>query len=44
VPSDLVSTAHELLEALGSNTWTDGRAERLVETFGQSMGRTTPRA
>jgi hypothetical protein len=42
VPSDLVPTARELLEALGSNTWTDGRADRLIETLGQSMGRATP--
>jgi hypothetical protein len=42
VPSDLVPTARELLEALGSNTWTDGRADRLIETFAQSMGRATP--
>ena len=42
VPSDLVPTARELLDALGSNTWTDGRADRLIETLGQSMGRATP--
>ena len=42
MPSDLVPTARELLAALGSNTWTDGRAERLIETFGQTMGRATP--
>ena len=32
----------ELLEALGSNTWTDGRADRLIETLGRSIGRATP--
>ena len=42
MPSDLVPTARELLEALGSNTWTDGRADRLTQTLGQSMGRATP--
>ncbi|MDP1847817.1 MAG: hypothetical protein Q8K79_08500 [Solirubrobacteraceae bacterium] len=42
MPSDPVPTARELLEALGSNTWTDGRADRLIETLGQSMGRATP--
>ena len=42
MPSDLVPTARELLEALGSNTWTDGRADRLIETLGQSVGRATP--
>ena len=42
MPSDLVPTARELLEALGSNTWTDGRADRLIETLGQAMGRATP--
>lgn len=41
MPSDLVPTARDLLAALGSNTWTDGRAERLIETFGQTMGRAT---
>jgi hypothetical protein len=41
VPSDLVPTARELIAALGSNTWTDGRAERLIESFAQSMGRAT---
>ncbi|MEY2516840.1 MAG: hypothetical protein QOJ89_4198, partial [bacterium] len=39
MPSDLVPTARVLLEALGSNTWTDGRADRLTETLGQAMGR-----
>lgn len=42
MPSDLVPTARELLEALGSNTWTDGRADRLVETLGASIGRAAP--
>ncbi len=41
-PSTLVPTARELLDALGSNTWTDGRADRLIETIGGSMGRATP--
>lgn len=42
VPSDVVRTARELLQALGSNTWTDGRVDRLVETFGASLGRASP--
>ncbi len=42
MPSDLVPTARELIAALGSNTWTDGRAERLIDTFAQTMGRATP--
>ena len=42
MPSTLVPTARELLDALGSNTWTDGRADRLIETLGGSMGRATP--
>lgn len=40
--SDVVSTARELLQALGSNTWTDGRADRLIESLGQSIGRASP--
>ena len=40
--STLVPTARELLDALGSNTWTDGRADRLIETLGGSIGRATP--
>lgn len=42
MPSDIVTTARELLEALGSNTWTDGRADRLIETLGASIGRASP--
>jgi hypothetical protein len=42
VPSTVVLTARELLDALGSNTWTDGRADRLVETLGGSIGRASP--
>ena len=42
VPTDIVPTARELLDALGSNTWTDGRADRLIETLAQSMGRAAP--
>lgn len=42
MPSTLVPTARELLDALGSNTWTDGRADRLIETLGGSIGRATP--
>ncbi|HEV2060795.1 MAG TPA: hypothetical protein VGR11_15695 [Solirubrobacteraceae bacterium] len=42
MPSDIVRIARELLEALGSNTWTDGRADRLVETLGASIGRASP--
>jgi len=44
VPSDIVHTARELLDALGSNTWTDGRADRLIQTFGESMGAASPAA
>ena len=40
--SDPVSIARDLLEALGSNTWNDGRADRLIQTLGQSVGRATP--
>ena len=42
MPSTLVLTARELLDALASNTWTDGRADRLVETLGAAIGRATP--
>ncbi len=42
MPSTLVPTARELLDALGSNTWTDGRADRLIETLGGSIERATP--
>ena len=44
MPTDIVTTARELLDALGSNTWTDGRADRLFETLGESLGRATPEA
>jgi hypothetical protein len=44
VPTDIVSTARELVDALGSNTWTDGRADRLLETFGDSIGHAPPAA
>ena len=44
MPTDIVTTARELLDALGSNTWTDGRADRLFETLGESVGRATPEA
>ena len=42
MPSTLVPTARELLDALGSNTWTDGRADRLIESLAGSMSRATP--
>ncbi len=42
MPTDIVPTARELLEALGSNTWTDGRADRLIQTLGESIGRASP--
>ncbi len=42
VPTDIVSTARELLDALGSNTWTDGRADRLIQTLGASVGKAAP--
>jgi hypothetical protein len=44
VPTDIVPTARELLDALGSNTWTDGRADRLIQTLGESIGRASPAA
>lgn len=44
MPTDIVATARELLDALGSNTWTDGRADRLIQTFGESIGRASPAA
>ena len=40
--SDVVSTARELLAALGSSTWSDGRANRLIEALGRSVGHATP--
>ncbi len=42
VPTDIVSTARELLDALGSNTPNDGRADRLIETLGASIGGASP--
>jgi hypothetical protein len=44
VPSDIASTARELLDALGSNTWTDGRADRLIQTLGESIAGASPTA
>lgn len=44
MPTDIVPTARELLDALGSNTWTDGRADRLIQTLGESIGRASPAA
>jgi|GEM_PF-837928 len=44
VPTDIVPTARELLDALGSNTWTDGRADRLISTLGESIGGASPTA
>jgi hypothetical protein len=44
VPSDIASTARELLDALGSNTWTDGRADRLIQTLGASIAGASPAA
>ena len=44
VPTDIVPTARELLDALGSNTWTDGRADRLIQTLGESIGSASPAA
>ena len=44
MPTDIVPTARELLDALGSNTWTDGRADRLIQAFGESIGRASPAA
>lgn len=42
MPTDIVSTARDLLDALGSNTWTDGRADRLIQTLGESIGSASP--
>lgn len=42
--TDIASTARELLDALGSNTWTDGRADRLIQTLGEGIGRASPEA
>lgn len=42
--TDIVSTARELLEALGSKTWADGRADRLIQTLGESIGSASPAA
>jgi hypothetical protein len=42
VPTDIVSTSRELLDALGSNTWTDGRADRLIATLGESIASASP--
>lgn len=44
VPTDIASTARELLAALGSNTWTDGRADRLIQTLAESIGSASPDA
>jgi hypothetical protein len=44
VPSDIAQTARDLLDALGSNTWTDGRADRLIQTLGESIGGASPAA
>ena len=43
-PPSIVVTARELLEALGSNTWADGRADRLIQTLGESIGHASPAA
>ncbi len=42
--ADIVPTARALLDALGSNTWTDGRADRLIQTLGESIARASPAA
>lgn len=42
--TDIVSTARELLAALGSNTWTDGRADHLIRTLAESAGQAPPEA
>jgi hypothetical protein len=44
VRTDIASTARELLDALGSNTWTDGRADRLIQTLGEAIGSASPTA
>ena len=42
VPSDIASTARELLDSLGSETWADGRADRLIGALGESIGEAPP--
>lgn len=42
--ASIVVTARELLDALGSNTWTDGRADRLIRELGGEIGRASPAA
>ncbi len=44
VPTDVIHTARELLDVLGSNTPNDGRADRLIEEFGGSIGGASPAA
>jgi hypothetical protein len=44
VPADIAQISRELLDALGSNTWNDGRADRLIQELGESIGRASPAA
>ncbi len=42
--TDVVRTARDLLDVLGSNTPDDGRADRLIAELGGSIGSTSPAA
>lgn len=42
--ADVVHTARELLDVLGSNTPADGRADELIEALGGAIGGTAPAA
>jgi hypothetical protein len=44
VPADIASTARQLLDALGSNTPNDGRADQLIQTLGAAIGGASPAA
>ena len=44
MPESIVVTARELLAALGSNTWADGRADRLIQQLGDSLHAAPPAA
>jgi len=42
VATDIVATARELLDALGSNTGSDGRSDLLIRALGESLGQAPP--
>ena len=44
VSTDIVSTARQLLDALASDAWSGGRADRLIQTLGASLGDASPDA